>query len=83
MTNIADFQTPFGRVNIQINKNKETYYENIKDNISINENLLIKLNENFNILKSQINNLTAKIDEIAQNWNDLCQNSMKYFDILK
>jgi len=80
LTNIADFQTPFGRVNIQINKNKETYYENIKDNISINENLLIKLNENFNILKSQINNLTAKIDEIAQNWNDLCQNSIKYYD---
>ena len=79
-TNLEDFQTPNGKVNIQINKKKEIYYENIKDNISINENLLIKLNENIKILKTQIESLTSKIDEIAQNWEDLCQNSIKYFD---
>ena len=78
--NINDFQSPFGKVNIQINKKKTTYYENIKDNISFNENLLIKLNENFKILKTQIDNVTLKIDEIAQNWDDLCQNSIKYFE---
>ena len=80
LTNIAEFQTPMGSVNIQVNKKKETYYENIKDNISINENLLTKLNENLKLLKIQIENLTSKIDEIAQNWNDLCQNSIKYYD---
>ena len=80
LTNIADFQTPFGRVNIQINKNKETYFENIKDNVTTNENLLNKLNENFKILKIQIENVALKIDEIAKNWNDLCQNSIKYYD---
>ena len=80
LTNIEDFQTPNGKVNVQINKKKVIYYENIKDNISINENLLIKLNENLKQLKIQINNLTAKIDEIAQNWNELCENSKKYFD---
>ena len=84
--NINDFQSPFGKVNIQINKKKTTYFENIKDNISFNENLLTKLNENFKILKTQIDNITLKIDEIAQNWDDLCQNSIKYFegdDIIK
>ena len=77
---LEDFQTPFGKANIQIDKKKVIYFENIKSNISINENLLIKLNDNFKILKTLIENLTSKIDEIAQNWDDLCQNSMKYYD---
>ena len=77
---VEDFQTLFGKANIEINNKKVIYYENIKDNISINENLLIKLNENFKMLKTLIENLTVKIDEIAQNWDDLCQNSIKYFD---
>jgi hypothetical protein len=77
---VEDFQTLFGKANIEINNKKVIYYENIKDNISINENLLIKLNENFKMLKTLIENLTVKIDEIAQNWDDLCQNSAKYFD---
>ena len=79
-TYVEDFQTLFGKANIEINNKKVIYYENIKDNISINENLLIKLNENFKMLKTLIENLTVKIDEIAQNWDDLCQNSAKYFD---
>ena len=79
-TYVEDFQTLFGKANIEINNKKVIYYENIKDNISINENLLIKLNENFKMLKTLIENLTLKIDEIAQNWDDLCQNSAKYFD---
>ena len=79
-TYVEDFQTLFGKANIEIDNKKVIYYENIKDNISINENLLIKLNENFKMLKTLIENLTLKIDEIAQNWDDLCQNSTKYFD---
>jgi len=77
---VEDYQTLFGKANIEINNKKIIYYENIKDNISINENLLIKLNDNFKMLKTLIENLTVKIDEIAQNWDDLCQNSIKYFD---
>jgi len=77
---LEDFQTLFGKANIEINNKKIIYYENIKDNISINENLLIKLNDNFKMLKTLIENLTVKIDEIAQNLDDLCQNSIKYFD---
>ena len=77
---VEDFQTQFGKANIQINNQKVIYFENIKSNIAINENLLIKLNDNFKILKTLIDNLTLKIDEIAHIWDDLCKNSMKYFD---
>ena len=79
-TNIDDFQMPNGSANIQINSKKIILFENIKDNINLNETLLTKLNDNLKALKIQLDNICTKVDEIAQNWNDLCQNSVKYFD---
>ena len=77
---INENQTLIGRINIEVKKEKEIFFENIKDNINFNEGLLTKLNENFKLLKQQIENITQKIDEIAQNWNELCKTSTKYFD---
>lgn len=78
--NVNDNQTLNGRIEIEVKKEKETYFENIKDNINYNETLLIKLNENLKLLKVQIENITLKIDEIAQIWNELSKTSAKYFD---
>ena len=78
--NINENQSLAGRVNIEVKKEKEIFFENIKDNISLNESLLLKLNENLKLLKVQIENVTMKIDEIVQIWNELCKTSTKYFD---
>jgi len=78
--NLNDNQSFSGRINIEIKKEKEIFFENIKDNISFNENLLTKLNENLKLLKTQVENITLKIDEIAQIWNELFKTSTKYFD---
>ena len=78
--NLNDYQSFLGRVNIEVKKEKEIFFENIKDNISFNENLLTKLNENLKLLKTQLENITLKIDEIAQIWNELFKTSTKYFD---
>ena len=78
--NINEHQSLTGRINIEVKKEKEIFFENIKDNISLNESLLTKLNENLKLLKVQIENITLKIDEIAQNWSELCKASTKYFD---
>ena len=78
--NINENQSLIGRISIEVKKEKEIFFENIKDNISFNESLLTKLNENFKLLKTQIENITLKIDEIAQIWNELCKTSTKYFD---
>ena len=78
--NISDYRSVNGIALTDVTKEKEIYFENIKDNININETLLMKLNENLKILKTQIDNLTIKIGEIAQNWTELCKNSTKYFD---
>ena len=78
--NINENQSFSGRANVDVKKEKETFFENIKDNISYNETLFTKLNENFKLLKVQIENISLKIDEIAQNWNELYKTSTKYFD---
>ena len=78
--NVNDNQTLNGRIEIEVKKEKEIYFENIKDNINYNETLLTKLNENLKLLKVQIENITLKIDEIAQIWSELSKNSAKYFD---
>ena len=78
--NINENQTLIGRINIEVKKEKEIFFENIKDNINFNESLLIKLNENLKLLKTQIENITLKIDEIALIWGELCKTSTKYFD---
>ncbi len=77
---VNDNQTLNGRIEIEVKREKETYFENIKDNINYNETLLTKLNDNLKLLKIQIENITLKIDEIAQIWNELSKTSSKYFD---
>ena len=79
-TNINDFQMPNGSANVQLSSKKMILFENIKDNINLNETLLTKLNDNLKALKLQLDNLCTKVDEIVQNWDDLCQNSVKYYD---
>ena len=79
-TNINDFQMPNGSANLQLNSKKIILFENIKDNVNLNETLLTKLNDNLKALKLQLDNLCTKLDEIVQNWDDLCQNSVKYYD---
>ena len=78
--NINENQSLTGRINIEVKKEKEIFFENIKDNINFNESLLIKLNENLKLLKTQIENMAFKIDEIALIWSELCKTSTKYFD---
>ena len=78
--NINENQSLIGIINIEVKKEKETFFENIKENINLNESLFIKLNENLKLLKTQIENITLKIDEIAQIWVELCKTSTKYFD---
>jgi sorting nexin-7/30/sorting nexin-8 len=77
---IKENQSLFGKASIEVKKEKEIFFENIKDNVAFNETLLTKLNENLKLLKTQIENVTLKIDEIAQNWNELCKTSVKYYD---
>jgi hypothetical protein len=63
-----------------INNEKEIYIENIKDNVTVNINLLKKLNTSFKLLYDEINNVTTRLDEIASLWVQMYKASEKYFD---
>ena len=78
--NINENQSLIGIINVEVKKEKEIIFENIKENKNLNESLFIKLNENLKLLKTQIENVTLKIDEITQIWIELCKTTTKYFD---
>lgn len=77
---LNDYHSMNGIFNVGVKEEKEIYYDNIKDNIMINETLLTKLNLSLKQLKMQMDLTISKVEEVAQNWNELCKTSEKYFD---
>jgi len=80
MTDVGEFRNKDSKVEIMINNEKENYVENIKDNVTVNINLLKKLNTSFKLLYDEINNVTTRLDEIASLWVQMHKASEKYFD---
>ena len=79
-TNIQEFISPDGKMNLGVKQEKEIYFQNIKDNIFYNQELLNKLNINLKQLKTQMDMLIQKIDEVSKIWEELFNNSTKYCD---
>jgi hypothetical protein len=79
-TNIQEFISPNGKMNLGVKQEKEIYFQNIKDNIFYNQELLNKLNINLKQLKLQMDALIQKIIEVSKIWEELFNNSTKYYD---
>ena len=79
-SNLNDYTSMNYKLMTLVDKEKETYFDNIKDNENINENLLNKLNESLKQLSTQMDNIILKIEEVSKIWNDLYKNSEKYYD---
>ena len=79
-TNIQEFISPNGKMNLGVKQEKEIYFQNIKDNIFYNQELLNKLNINLKQLKLQMDILIQKIIEVSKIWEELFNNSTKYYD---
>jgi hypothetical protein len=79
--NLCDFKSPNGKLNITINEEVEIFYQNIKDNTELNQNLLTKLNNNIKQLSLEMTNVFNKMDEITKICDELFINSIKYYDI--
>ena len=78
--NLKEFISADGKMNLGVKQEKETYFQNIKDNCFYNQDLLNKLNLSLKQLKIQMDVLIQKIEEVSQNWEELHKNSTKYFD---
>ena len=81
-TNIKEFYSENGKMNLGINHDKEIYFQNIKDNSLNNQDLLNKLNIRLKELKIQMDLFIQKIEEVSQIWGDLFKTSTKYCDEL-
>ena len=79
--NLCDFKSPNGKLNITINEEVEIFYQNIKDNTELNQDLLTKLNTNIKQLSLEMTNVFNRMDEIAKICDELFINSIKYYDI--
>ena len=79
-TGISEMKSIDGVLNVGIAQEKEILLTNIKDNATINETLLKKLNTSYKALKGEIAIVSSRLNEISDIWNQLFQNCTKYAD---
>ena len=80
ITEVQDFKSKEEKVNLLVTAQKENYFENIKDNINININILKKLNNSFKLLFNEMKAVVSRMEEISNYWNQAYKASIKYFD---
>ena len=71
-----NYKSPDGKLNIAINEDKEIFYQNIKDNIELNQELLTKFNKNLKQLNNDITTVVNRMDEISKICDELFLNSV-------
>ena len=70
-----------GELNIKVNKEKEIYLENIKDNTIYNGNLFKKLNTNFKSLNDELSIVIKRFEIISDIYQQIYDISNKYLDL--
>lgn len=79
-TGISEMKSLDGLLNVGISQDKEIVLTNIKDNATINETLLKKLNTSYKALNGEFAIVSNRLTEISEIWNQLFQNCGKYAD---
>ena len=79
---IDEIQTINGNIKISINKEKEVYLMNIKDNAEINENIMKRITKSYKNLIDLMHNVSDKMKEIAELWKLLHEKSLKYYETI-
>ena len=70
-----------GELNVKVNKEKEIYLENIKDNTIYNGNLFKKLNTNFKSLNDELSIVIKRFEIISDIYQQIYDISNKYLDL--
>ena len=70
-----------GELNVKVNKEKEIYLENIKDNTIYNGNLFKKLNTNFKLLNDELSLVIKRFEIISDIYQQIYDISNKYLDL--
>ena len=76
--NISKILTTDGKTIIEINEEKEKYFNDIKESTSLNENILKKINTTIKALREDLINASDKLNEISSNFNLMKENALNY-----
>ena len=76
--NISKAVTTDGNANIEINEEKEKYFNDIKESTNQKENILKKINATIKVLKDDLINASDKLMDISKNFNLIKENSIQY-----
>ena len=79
---LEDIKSLNGKIKISINKEKEVYFMNIKDNTKINESIMKKINKSYKNLIEIMQTANDKMREISDLWKLLYDKSLKYYETL-
>ena len=76
--NLKEYKSLNGQLDIKVDDSREIFYQNIKDQTEINQELLSKLNKQFKLLYNEMNMVVLRLEEISKNCEELFLHSVKY-----
>jgi len=77
---LEDIKNLSGKIKVSVNKEKEVYFMNIKDNTKINESIMKKINKSYKNLIEIMQSANNKMKEISTLWKLLYDKSLKYYE---
>lgn len=77
---LAEVKSLTGDMTLNLSKDSEIYYSNIKDNTTNNINLLKKITQGCKQLQTMIIDVSYKMKEVSDNFDELFKNSTKFYD---
>ena len=69
-----------GQLKVTVSKEKEIYFENIKDYVNLNEDILQKITKGYKALILIMEQLGDKMKEISELWKDIYKKNLKYYE---
>ena len=79
---LQEIKSPNGNIRISVNKEKEIYLLNIKDNAEINESIMKRITKSYKNLIELMQNVSEKMKEISELWKLLHEKSIKYYETI-
>jgi len=75
---LKDYQTVTGKIDIKVDEGNEIYYQNIKNQTELNQELLSKLNKQLKLLNNEMNMVVTRLTEVAKCCEELFNHSVKF-----
>ena len=77
-SSLCEFITVDGKANIEVTKDKEQYFNNIKENTNQNDLLLKKINTTIKSLKDDLINAANKLKDVSKNFSKMKNKAIEY-----